>query len=103
MTCDTCGYDIQIGDYPFCKGTPASHQNARFGVIGDDIPGGYEVKHGVCWPDGTPRKFYAKSEIRKAADAAGYTISGETPKRNQQHMDRLAQRKEQKEKQARRG
>lgn len=93
MTCDKCGHDIQIGDYPFCKGSVIDHQNARFGVIGDDIPGGLDVKHGICWPDGTPRRFYSKSEIRKAADAAGYTIGGETPKPNQRiveqrHRDR---------------
>jgi hypothetical protein len=50
------------------------------GVAADDIPGGLEVKHAICHPDGTPRKFYSKSEIRKAARAAGWTISGETPK-----------------------
>lgn len=82
MLCDKCGYDIQIGDYPFCKGSDKDHLNSRGGVIGDDIPGGYDVKNGVCWPDGTPRRFYSKSEIRKAAHAAGLTIGGETPKSN---------------------
>lgn len=51
-------------------------------VVGDDIPGGLEVKHGICNPDGSPRKYYSKSEIRRAASEAGYTIFGETPKPN---------------------
>lgn len=52
------------------------------GIIGDEIPGGLEIKHGLCNPDGSPRKFYSKSDIRKAAWEAGYTISGETPRPN---------------------
>lgn len=93
--CEKCGYDIQIGDFPFCKGDPADHQNTRFGIIGDDIPGGLDVKHGICNPDGTPRRYYSKSEIRKAAADAGYSIHGETPKTiarvaEQQHRDREA-------------
>lgn len=41
-------------------------------VIGDDIPGGYEVKHGACNEDGSPRKFYSKSEIVRAAKERGW-------------------------------
>lgn len=42
-------------------------------VIGDDIPGGIEIRHGLCWPDGSPRKFYSHSEMRRAAKEAGLT------------------------------
>src|SRR5262249_24981687 len=42
------------------------------GVIPDDIPGGMEIKHGICHDDGTPRKFYSKSEMAKAAKEKGY-------------------------------
>jgi hypothetical protein len=49
-------------------------------VIGDDIPGGIEIRHGICHPDGSPRRFYSKSEIRETARKAGWTIDGETPK-----------------------
>lgn len=80
--------------FPFCKGSASDHMNAHFNVIGDDIPGGMYVKNGVCWPDGTPRKFYAKSEIRKAADAAGYTIGGETPKPNQRIVEQRQRNRE---------
>ena len=40
-------------------------------VIGDDIPGGMDVKHGICNDDGSPRRFYSKSEMRQAAEARG--------------------------------
>lgn len=94
MICEDCGHELHVGDFPFCKGSPADHTNSRFGVIGDDIPGGLDVKHGVCWPDGTPRRFYSKSEIRKAASDAGLTIHGETPKSNQRLTEQRLQKLE---------
>jgi putative FmdB family regulatory protein len=42
-------------------------------VIADDIPGGMEVRHGICNPDGTPKRYYSKSEMAKAAAASGWT------------------------------
>ena len=42
-------------------------------VIGDDIPGGIWMEHGVCNEDGTPRKYYSKSEIAKEAKRRGLT------------------------------
>lgn len=41
------------------------------GVIPDEIPGGYAVKHGLCWPDGTPRVFYSRSEMERVAKEKG--------------------------------
>jgi hypothetical protein len=41
-------------------------------VIGDDIPGGYVVKHGACNEDGSPRKFYSKAEILRVAKERGW-------------------------------
>lgn len=38
------------------------------GVIGDDIPGGVWIRHGICNEDGTPRKYYSKSEMAKEAE-----------------------------------
>lgn len=60
-------------------------------IATDSIPGGYEVKNALCWPDGTPRKFYSKSDIKRTAFDTGWTISGETPKPNQRLVEaRLA-------------
>lgn len=41
------------------------------GVIQDSIEGGIEIRHGICNPDGTPKRYYSKSEIRAAAAAKG--------------------------------
>lgn len=40
-------------------------------VVPDDIPGGLLVKHGICNGDGSPRRYYSKSEIRKACAEKG--------------------------------
>lgn len=73
--CPTCGQPTQT----FWTQAP--------GVATDDIPGGIDIRHGICWPDGTPRKFYSKSAIRKAAFEAGLTIAGETPNPNQRLVE----------------
>lgn len=47
------------------------HRTAH--VHGDDIPGGILIKHGICNPDATPRRYYSKSEMAKTAKAMGLT------------------------------
>ena len=54
--------------------------NQAPGVIPDDIPGGLDVKNAICNEDGSPRRYYSRSEIRREAAQRGYTIMGETPK-----------------------
>jgi hypothetical protein len=76
MTCPKCNNPLAIGDFPFCPHGPS----ARFSVIGDDIPGGLMVPHGICHADGTPKRYDSKSEIRRALRAKGLCIEGETPK-----------------------
>lgn len=66
-------------------------------VNSDDIPGGLLVRHGVCWPDGSPRKYYSKSEIRKAATEAGLTIGGETPNLSPKLKEKLHREQEEAE------
>jgi len=41
-------------------------------VVDDSIPGGLEIKHGLCHPDGTPRRFDSKSEIAREAKRTGW-------------------------------
>lgn len=38
----------------------------------DEIPGGVWMKHGICNPDGTPKRYDRWSDVRKAAKEAGY-------------------------------
>ena len=46
-------------------------------VIPDDIPGGIEIRHGVCNDDGTPKRYYSRTDIRKAAKAKGMIWGGD--------------------------
>jgi hypothetical protein len=62
---------------PVCGGTvrrvwlPVDQGGKSHGVIPDGIPGGYWVKHGICNPDGSPRRFDSKSDMARAAEKAG--------------------------------
>jgi len=62
MTCDTCGAELHIGDYPFCP-----HDRGANTVIPDDVPGGFTVENG--FPE--PQTFYSKTAHRRALDARG--------------------------------
>jgi len=66
---------LKVGERPACPtcGEPTETLwSGSSNVIGDDIPGGIEIKHGICNPDGSPKRYYSKSEIAKAAAAKGY-------------------------------
>lgn len=65
MTCDTCGEQIEVSDWPFCP-----HGKGANTVVPDDIPGGQVFENG--WAE--PRKFYSRSEHRRALAAAGLEI-----------------------------
>lgn len=83
IRCKACGVvhvdkyvDLAKADACVCGGAfermpTAECMGRAAGVIGDDIPGGVEIKHGLCNEDGSPRTFYSKTEIRAAAKAAG--------------------------------
>lgn len=83
-TCPKCGQALTIGEWPFCP-----HGRAHFQVIGDDIPGGVVIKHGICNPDGSPRTYYSYSSMRKEAKERGLFQGGDTPKASNQHLERL--------------
>lgn len=42
-------------------------------VIQDSIEGGVWIKHGICNPDGSPRKYYSKSEMAAEAKRRNVT------------------------------
>lgn len=67
MTCERCGHALQVGEFPFCP-----HGFGSGVVVADDIPGGVEIRHGLCNSDGTPRRYYSKSEIAREAKARGF-------------------------------
>ena len=91
MKCENCQTDVnsiviheeakQLWCWPCHEATKHKSNQAAY-VIGDDIPGGYEVKHGICNPDGTPKKYYTKSSMRQAAFEKGLFQADDTPKIN---------------------
>lgn len=56
---------------PTCGGPTSTLWQKSASVVGDDIPGGVEVRHGICHEDGSPRRFYSKSEMAKEAKRRG--------------------------------
>lgn len=89
MTCELCHKELIIGSWPFCP-----HERGIPMIASDGIPGGLEIKHGICNPDGTPKKYYSKSEIKKAAYDAGLFIIGDTPKVNPRLKEEAHARRE---------
>lgn len=71
-----CWEPISTGEVP-CKecGKPTERVWLTSGasVISDGIPGGVLISHGICHADGSPKRYYSKSDINKAAKAAGLT------------------------------
>lgn len=72
MTCQTCGWALRVGDWPFC-GRGRDHAPATVSVIGDEYPGGRTFEH----LDHDEVTVYSKTELRREMD-----------KRNLRHADR---------------
>jgi hypothetical protein len=70
LECPTCGEHAEPVVESF---------NTSSGIICDDIPGGIDIRHGICHPDGTPKRYYSKTEMRRAANEKGLVMGGDTP------------------------
>lgn len=73
---EDCWEPITMEEQPAC---PCGGETERVwimgsanSVIGDDIPGGLYIKHGICNADGSPRRYDSKSSIKRAAADKGY-------------------------------
>ncbi len=67
---------LKLGERPPCPecGEPTETLwDTSAGVIADEIPGGMLIEHGLCNPDGSPARYYSKSEIAKEAARRGLT------------------------------
>lgn len=69
MTCDLCGTELRIGDFPFCKGDPANHVGASFNAQGDEIDFWAETAFRE------PRHFTSQKAYEKALDEAGLRLN----------------------------
>lgn len=78
MVCDHCKADashlgLVIHDtelwcrpcHDFSKGIV----NLSHGVVGDEID--VTIRHGMCWPDGRPRRWRSRKDLAEAAAKAG--------------------------------
>lgn len=59
---------------PFCRanervGRVEGRASASAAVIGDECD--VVIRHGICNPDGTPKRYTSKSDMRQAARALG--------------------------------
>jgi hypothetical protein len=52
---------------------PLEARRAGAAVWADDIPGGVEIANAIMHDDGTPKRYYSKSEIRMACQVKGVT------------------------------
>jgi hypothetical protein len=64
VTCDRCGVELHIGDFPFCP-----HGAAVNSVIGDDILGGFVQEHFGHEPE----VFYSKQAMARRAKELNLT------------------------------
>jgi len=65
---------LPVGERPPCpecgEATETLWETAA-AVSPDEIPGGIEIRHGICNEDGTPRRYYSKSEMAREAARRG--------------------------------
>jgi len=79
MTCEKCGHAMAVGDFPFCP-----HAPTKWGVIADDVPGGFTVENGFD----QPTTFYSHSAHRKALAEKGLEIKVRWAGPHDQHVSR---------------
>lgn len=70
MICDRCYTSFTEGEHGvgLC---PLQPRHYGVAVRQDTIEGGVEIAHGLCNPDGTPRRYYSRSEINRACAVKG--------------------------------
>ena len=75
--CPACGFtelDVyESFDVPVrvctCGGTTQRKlMTGKRAVVGDEID--VEIKNGLCWPDGTPRRFRSRAELKRVEQAS---------------------------------
>ncbi len=69
MVCERCYRLSEVGEHGvgLCPLQPRRAPVVR----PDSIPGGVQLAHGLCNPDGSPRRFDSQSEISRACREKG--------------------------------
>lgn len=70
MICDRCYQPADQGEHGLFL-CPLEPRRDAAVVWADEIPGGLEIEHGLCNPDGTPRTYYSRSEIKSECERRG--------------------------------
>lgn len=80
--CQACGhvtydrYELINTDAPVCDCGGLTERvwlGKSNSIIADEIPGGVLIQHGICWDDGSPRRYTSKSEMARVAKEKGLT------------------------------
>ena len=70
MRCERCYRPMDEGEHGHMKCPLEPRRNSPV-VWADAIPGGILIEHGICNPDGTPKRYDSRSEIRTACAVKG--------------------------------
>ncbi len=79
LTCP-CGHEqlncyLRVGERPPCptcgEPTETLWWTVAPNVVPDKIPRGVEIRHDLCNGDGSPRRYYSKSEMAREAARRG--------------------------------
>ena len=84
MTCERCYRPLDRGEHGLGRCPLEARRRAPV-VWADSIPGGVDIQNAICNADGTPKRYYSRSEIKAACAAKGvipyhdaYAEGGET-------------------------
>jgi hypothetical protein len=69
--CERCHEPTTQGEHGLWKCPLLSMRRRSAAVWQDSIEGGIEITNGICNADGTPRRYYSKTEMREAMRAKG--------------------------------
>lgn len=70
MICERCYQPEAIGEHGLYR-CPLEPRRVAPTIWPDDIPGGVLIQHGLCNPDGTPRRYDSHSAMRAEAARRG--------------------------------
>lgn len=70
MICDRCYQPEDVGEHGLFA-CPLEPRRSGITVRQDTIEGGVLIAHGICNPDGTPKRYDSRSAIRQACAVKG--------------------------------